>query len=50
MAFTAEGFAGPTLSGAPAGVFLWFAVGIGSYWLAGPGYRPARMASGARAR
>jgi hypothetical protein len=43
MAFTAEGFAGPTLAGTPAGVYLWFAIGIASYWLAGPGYRQSRI-------
>jgi hypothetical protein len=46
LAFTAEGFAGPTLAGTPAGVYLWFAIGIASYWLAGPGYRQARVKRG----
>jgi hypothetical protein len=45
IAFTADGFAGPTLSGAPAGVYLWFAIGIAAYWLAGPGYRLARTSA-----
>jgi len=32
VAFTAEGFAGPTLAVSPSGAFLWFAAGIASYW------------------
>jgi hypothetical protein len=43
MAFTAEGFAGPTLAGTPAGVFLWVACGIAAYWFLGPGWRQARQ-------
>jgi hypothetical protein len=49
MAFTAEGFAGPTLAGTPAGVFLWFACGIASYWFVGPGWKRARLPAQASA-
>jgi hypothetical protein len=34
LAFTADGFAGPTLAVSPSGTFLWFAPGIAAYWLA----------------
>jgi hypothetical protein len=34
LAFTADGFAGPTLAVSPAGTFLWFAPGVAAYWLA----------------
>jgi hypothetical protein len=49
IAFTAEGFAGPTLAGTPAGVYLWFACGIAAYWLAGPGYKQSRLPANASA-
>ncbi|MGO9321424.1 MAG: hypothetical protein ACLQBY_11575 [Solirubrobacteraceae bacterium] len=42
LAFTADGFAGPTLAVSPAGTFLWFAAGIAAYWLAGPGFTGQR--------
>jgi hypothetical protein len=37
LAFTADGFAGPTLAVSPAGAYLWFAAGLAAYWFAGPG-------------
>jgi O-antigen ligase len=49
VAFTAEGFAGPTLAGTPAGVYLWFAAGIAAYWFAGPGYKRSRRTTHASA-
>jgi hypothetical protein len=42
LAFTAEGFAGPTLAVSPAGTYLWLAPGIAAYWLAGPGRTASR--------
>jgi hypothetical protein len=42
LAFTADGFAGPTLAVSPAGTFLWFAPGIAAYWLAGRGFTGQR--------
>ena len=42
LAFTADGFAGPTLAVSPAGTFLWFAPGIAAYWLAGRGFTDQR--------
>jgi hypothetical protein len=47
LAFTADGFAGPTLAISPAGTFLWFAAGVAAYWLAGPGFAAQRAAIGA---
>jgi hypothetical protein len=38
VAFSVEGFAGPTLAVSPAGAYLWFAAGVVAYWLAGPGW------------
>jgi hypothetical protein len=43
VAFSIDGLAGPTLAVAPAGTYLWFAMGVLAYWLAGPG-RMARPA------
>ena len=48
IAFTANGFAGPTLAGTPGGTYLWFACGIASYWFAGEGYRKARLSTQTR--
>ncbi len=45
LAFTADGFAGPTLAVSPAGTFLWFAAGVAAYWLAGPGLAAQRSKS-----
>ena len=42
LAFTAEGFAGPTLAVSPAGTYLWLAPGIAAYWFAGPGRTASR--------
>ncbi len=50
VAFTAQGFAGPTLAVSPAGVYLWSAVGIAAYWLAGPGRRSPAAAGRAEKR
>ncbi len=44
LAFTADGFAGPTLAVSPAGTFLWFAAGVAAYWFAGPGFKRQRVA------
>jgi hypothetical protein len=35
LAFTVQGFSGPTLAVTPAGTYLWFAAGIAAYWLTG---------------
>ncbi len=35
IAFTVEGFSGPTLAVTPAGAYLWFAAGIAAYWFGG---------------
>lgn len=42
-AYTIMGFSGPFLQSAVAGPFFWFAVGIASYWLAGPGFAAQRL-------
>jgi hypothetical protein len=34
---TIMGFAGAFMAGQGAGPFFWFAVGVGAYWLVGPG-------------
>ncbi|HTZ65326.1 MAG TPA: hypothetical protein VMB51_14575 [Solirubrobacteraceae bacterium] len=38
IAFTIQGFSGPTLAVTPAGAYLWFAPGVLAYWLAGEGF------------
>jgi hypothetical protein len=50
LAFTADGFAGPTLAVSPAGTFLWFAPGIAAYWLAGRGFTDQRSIAPSTAR
>lgn len=37
IAFTVQGFVGPTLAVTPAGVYLWLVPGVIAYWFAGPG-------------
>jgi hypothetical protein len=39
IAFTIMGFSGPTMSSAAFGPFVWFAIGVISYWFLGPGWR-----------
>ncbi len=41
IAFTIQGFSGPTLAVTPPGAYLWFAPGVLAYWLAGAGFRAA---------
>lgn len=50
VAFTALGFAGPTLAVSPSGAYLWFGLGIAAYWLAGPGLAASRATVGSGAR
>jgi hypothetical protein len=37
VAFTVQGFVGPTLAVTPAGAYVWFFPGVAAYWFAGAG-------------